>query len=87
MHNLNKYYFFSCYNCGEWFYSNRVIKIKKCHKCNRSFQFSKSIKFSKSCTIEVAIATLKQLKINREKEKTLSQKIKPEICIIQKREK
>ncbi|MHA1436490.1 MAG: hypothetical protein ACTSPD_02840 [Promethearchaeota archaeon] len=59
---INKYYFFRCYHCGEWFYSNKVIKIKKCWKCNRSFQFQKSTKFSRQCTLKEAIALLKKLK-------------------------
>jgi len=46
-----KIYFFRCYHCGEWYYSNRIIKTKKCWKCNRSFVFKNSTKFSKFCTL------------------------------------
>jgi len=56
------YYFFRCYHCGMWHYTKRFIKMKKCVKCNKSFQFQKSTKFSKNCSMEVAIAILKELK-------------------------
>lgn len=62
------YYFFRCYHCGMWHYTNRFIKTKKCVKCNRSFQFQKSTKFSKQCSMEGAIAILKELKSKMEKE-------------------
>ncbi len=45
-----------------WHYTNRFIKTKKCVKCNRSFQFQKSTKFSKQCSIEDAISILKEFK-------------------------
>lgn len=51
-----------------WYYTNRSIKSKKCLKCNRSFQVQKSYKFSKKCTIEESIATLKELKKKMENE-------------------
>jgi len=73
MPNLEKFYFFRCYHpgCGEWYYINRFIKTKKCWKCNRSFQFKNSDKFSKVCTTETAIAIIKQLK-NKPEEDRLS---------------
>ncbi|TFF89042.1 MAG: DUF1922 domain-containing protein [Promethearchaeota archaeon] len=57
-----KFYFFRCYHCGEWHYSNRRIKTKKCYKCNRSFLFKNSAKFSRFCSYSSAIAIIKQLK-------------------------
>ena len=51
-----------------WYYTNRLIKTKKCLKCNRSFQVQKSYKFSKKCTIEESIAMLKELKKKMENE-------------------
>ena len=68
MVSLNNYYFFRCYHCGEWYYTNKVIKTKKCWKCNHSFQFPKATKFSKQCSMQGAIAILKELKkrINNE---------------------
>jgi len=62
MYNLQKFYFFRCYHCGEWYYINRFIKTKKCWKCNRSFQFKNSDKFSKECDMNTAIAIIKKLK-------------------------
>ena len=47
----------------------RLIKTKKCVKCNRSFQFKKSTKFSKNCYTAEAVAIIKELKIKRENEK------------------
>ena len=68
MYNIREYYFFRCTFCGMWHYTNRIIKTKKCVKCNRSFQFQKSTKFSKKCSIKGAIAILKELKNKMEKE-------------------
>lgn len=65
---LQKFYFFRCYHCGEWYYTNRGIKTKKCIGCHRSFQFHKSTKFSKNCSTEGAILILKELKKRREGE-------------------
>ena len=65
MYNMNydqKFYFFKCTHCGEWFYSSRLIKTKRCWKCNHSFQTKNSIKFSKSCSIKAAIEIIKELK-------------------------
>jgi len=59
---VQKYYFFRCYHCGEWFYTNRRIKSKKCWKCNHSFQFINSKKFVKTCTTQNAIKLIKDLK-------------------------
>ena len=56
------YYFFRCYHCGSWYYSKKVIINKKCLKCNRSFGFQKSTKFSKQCSQSEAIAIIKELK-------------------------
>ena len=67
--NINhKFYFFRCNHCGEWFYSSRFIKTKKCWKCNHSFQIKNSIKFSKNCTTKAAIAIIKELKLKVEEE-------------------
>ncbi len=57
-----KFYFFRCYHCGEWFYSTRIIKTKKCWKCNRSFLIKKSLKFTKNCSTKIAITIIKELK-------------------------
>ena len=62
MQNIKNYYFFRCYHCGEWFYSYKKIKTKKCWKCNKSFQFKNSTKFSKNCSQSEAIAIIKHLK-------------------------
>ncbi|NVM35368.1 MAG: DUF1922 domain-containing protein [Candidatus Lokiarchaeota archaeon] len=62
MNDGQKYYFFRCSNCGEWYYSNRIIKSKKCWKCNRSFLFKNSTKFTKMCSIKDAILIVKKLK-------------------------
>ena len=40
----------------------KFLKKKKCWKCNRTFQFQHSIKFSKNCSMSIAIAILKELK-------------------------
>lgn len=66
-----KFYFFRCYHCGEWTYSNKVIKTKKCVKCNRSFQFKNSSKFSKTVTHQSAIKIIKDLKMKGETESLL----------------
>ncbi len=68
MRNIQKFYFFRCYHCGEWFYSNKILKSKKCWKCNRSFQFKNSVKISKMVTLQEAIKTIKNLKMSVEKE-------------------
>ncbi|MBY8983514.1 MAG: DUF1922 domain-containing protein [Candidatus Lokiarchaeota archaeon] len=62
MYTQYKYFFYRCCNCGEWFYTNRVIKTKKCWKCNRSFSFKNAAKFTKICTTQGAIAIIKELK-------------------------
>jgi len=63
-----KFYFFRCYHCGAWYYTNKIIKSKKCIKCNRSFTFQKSTKFSKVCTQSEAISIIKELKIKSHNE-------------------
>lgn len=68
MSNVQKFYFFRCYHCGEWSYSNKIIKTKKCWKCNRSFLFKNSTKFSKMATFQGAIKIIKELKMKGEKE-------------------
>ena len=62
------FYFFRCYHCGEWFYSNKIIKTKKCWKCDRSFQFKNSTKFSKTVSLQEAIKIVKNLKMKGEME-------------------
>ncbi len=62
MSSNQKYYFFVCYHCGQWHFAERTIKVRKCWKCNRSFQFEKAIKFSRSCSGKEAVKILKQLK-------------------------
>ncbi|MFX0103959.1 MAG: DUF1922 domain-containing protein [Candidatus Hodarchaeota archaeon] len=62
MKNEQKYFFFRCVNCGEWYYTNRIIKSKKCWKCNHSFNFKNSTKFSKICSVKDAIIIIKDLK-------------------------
>ena len=71
MRNIQKFYFFRCYHCSEWFYSNKILKTKKCWKCNRSFQFKNSTKFSRTVTLQGAIKIIKDLKMKREKESLL----------------
>jgi len=68
MENVKNYYFFRCSFCGSWYYSNKILKKKKCWKCNRTFQFQNSIKFSKKCSIRITIAILKELKKKAEEE-------------------
>ena len=68
MYSLHKYYFYQCINCGNWYYSAHEIKRKRCIRCFRSFQFSKSTKFSKKCSLHDAIEVLKQLKMKEESE-------------------
>ncbi|MBY8987419.1 MAG: DUF1922 domain-containing protein [Candidatus Lokiarchaeota archaeon] len=68
MRNIQKFFFFRCYHCGEWSYSNKIIKTKKCWKCNRSFQFKNSTKFSKTVTLQGAIKIIKDLKMKGETE-------------------
>ncbi|NVM44136.1 MAG: DUF1922 domain-containing protein [Candidatus Lokiarchaeota archaeon] len=68
MPNVQKFYFFRCYHCGEWSYSNKIIKTKKCWKCHRSFQFKNSTKFSRTVTLHRAIKIIKDLKMKGEKE-------------------
>jgi len=63
-----KFLFFRCYHCGEWYYSNKIIKSKKCWKCNRTFQFKNATKISRNCSINEAISIIKQLKGKREME-------------------
>ena len=59
---MRRYYFFRCYRCAKWYYSNKIIKTKKCWKCNHSFQFKNSTKFSKVCSAQTAIEIIKELK-------------------------
>ena len=68
MRNVQKFYFFRCYHCGEWFYSNKIIKTKKCWKCNRSFQFKNSFKIVRMVTLNDAIKIIKKIKMKGEKE-------------------
>jgi len=68
MTSSQKYFFFRCYHCGEWFYSYHRLKTKKCWKCNRSFQFKNSTKFTKLCTLKEAISIVKTLKKKGENE-------------------
>ncbi|NHJ23318.1 MAG: DUF1922 domain-containing protein [Candidatus Lokiarchaeota archaeon] len=67
--NIQKFYFFRCYHCGEWYYSNKIIKTKRCWKCAKSFQFKNSTKFSQQCSLHEAIKIIKKLK---EKSENLS---------------
>ncbi|MHA1491635.1 MAG: DUF1922 domain-containing protein [Promethearchaeota archaeon] len=67
------YYFYRCYFCGQYYYSNRIIKTKKCWKCNRTFQFKKSKKFSKNCSLQEAIKIAKLLKKSKKEELNLLQ--------------
>ncbi|HDZ18171.1 MAG TPA: DUF1922 domain-containing protein [archaeon] len=62
MRKYDQYFFFRCYNCGEWYYSKGIIKTKKCWKCNRSFLVKNSTKFAKICSIHNAISIVKELK-------------------------
>ncbi len=71
MSNPQKFYFFRCYHCGGWTYSNKIIKTKKCWKCNRSFQFKNSFKVTRTVVLKDAIRIIKDLKMKGKKE-TLS---------------
>ena len=62
------FFFFQFYNCGQWYYSEKVIKTKKCLTCNHSFKFQKSIKFTKFCLTYEAIEIIKKLKNTKENE-------------------
>ncbi|MHA1148115.1 MAG: DUF1922 domain-containing protein [Promethearchaeota archaeon] len=62
MYADSRYYFFRCYHCGNWFYTKKIIKTKKCIRCNRSFTFKNSMKFSKICSGYKAIRMLQELK-------------------------
>ncbi len=64
-----KFFFFRCYHCGAWHYSNKRIQSKKCWRCQHSFQFKNSVKFSKICTYTIAISIIKELKVRAQKEK------------------
>lgn len=66
MQNIQKFYFFRCIFCGTWYYTNKIIKTKKCWRCNRTFKFSNSDKFTKSCSINGAITIIKKLKIKKD---------------------
>ncbi|MHA1671005.1 MAG: DUF1922 domain-containing protein [Promethearchaeota archaeon] len=68
MYNTQQYFFFRCYHCGEWYYTKRRIKTKKCVRCNRTFQFKISTKISHECSIKEAVLIVKQLKGKREME-------------------
>ncbi|MBY9002486.1 MAG: DUF1922 domain-containing protein [Candidatus Lokiarchaeota archaeon] len=68
MYITQKYFFFRCYHCGEWYYTNKIIKTKKCVRCNRTFQFKNATKTSRICSIKEAILIVKQLKGKREME-------------------
>ena len=68
MRNVQKFYFFRCYHCGEWYYSNKILKTKKCWKCNRSFQFKNSFKVTRMVTLTDAIKIIKKIKMKGEKE-------------------
>lgn len=65
---MQKFCFFRCYHCGTWYYSNRVIKVKKCLKCHHTFQFRKTSKFYKKGSMSDAIAIIKELKKRSEAE-------------------
>ncbi|TFG11772.1 MAG: DUF1922 domain-containing protein [Promethearchaeota archaeon] len=75
MYSPKKYFFFRCYHCGNWFYTKKLIKTKKCVRCNRTFQFQNAMKFSKLCSGYEAIRMLQELK-KREAEETLSKHLK-----------
>jgi hypothetical protein len=79
MHYLQLYYFYRCYHCGEWYYTNKIIKTKKCviDRCNRTFKFKNSAKFQKKCSQRDAIAIIKQLK-EKNADKTLLKYVKNE---------
>jgi hypothetical protein len=64
----NKYWFYRCYHCGQYHYSKKRIKRKKCLTCKRTFKFEHSVKFSKTCTRNEAIAIMKYLKKQDAKE-------------------
>ncbi len=68
MRNVQKFFFFRCYHCGEWYYSNKILKTKKCWKCNRSFQFKNSFKVTRTVTLTDAIKIIKKIKMKGEKE-------------------
>lgn len=65
---MQKFYFFRCYYCGAWYYCNKIIKKKKCLKCIHTFQYHKSTKFTKKCSVSGAIAIIKELKKRRKDE-------------------
>jgi hypothetical protein len=86
MNNTHKYFFFRCYHCGEWYYAKMNIKSKKCVRCNRTFQFKNSTKFSRNCSIKEAILIIKQLKGKREMESLSTYVLRVENGIMSKNE-
>ena len=60
---LTKYFFYRCVNCGEWFYTFRIIKRKKCFKCQKSFSFKKASNFIQKCSRREAILLIQHLKL------------------------
>ncbi|MBD3214109.1 MAG: DUF1922 domain-containing protein [Candidatus Lokiarchaeota archaeon] len=70
MDNIKKFYFFRCYHCGEWYYSWKQIQKKKCWKCNKTFTFKNSSKFSQECSTRQAIEISKRLKEKKKEHKS-----------------
>ncbi len=58
-----RYFFFRCINCGEWYYTTKIIKRKKCVKCHKSFSFEKASKFFQKCSTKEAILLIQHLKL------------------------
>ena len=56
------YIFFRCVNCGELYYTDKVLKIKGCVVCNKRFLFQKSVKFKVKLTLKEVIQIFKELK-------------------------
>jgi len=71
MYATAKYYFFRCTSCGAWYYTKKRLKTKKCIKCNKTFQFKQSAKFSKVCNRIDAIAYIQALKKKDVEEKSI----------------
>ncbi|MGV9198644.1 MAG: hypothetical protein ACOC4M_07370 [Promethearchaeia archaeon] len=60
--NLKVFWFYQCYHCGMWHYSDQRVKRKTCTRCHRSFTFENAHKIHCQCTTKQAVVIIKQLK-------------------------
>lgn len=57
------HYFWQCYHCSAWTYSDRRIKRRKCLKCGRFITFDKVKKTELNINPTEAPTILKYLKL------------------------